>query len=175
MTRRPPRSTRTDTRFPYTPLFRSPGEDLAGALDGDRDREIGDAVQEVGRAVERIDDPARAGLRAGRLAALLHQEAETRPRPRQLVANDPLGAGVRHADEVRRPLLGDLEALDLAEIADQAARRLLCGAYHDIDVGRLAGHGGIACCGLSPLPAPDRSARSGSPRSACRRRCGAAP
>src|SRR3546814_5951866 len=54
-----------------------PGDDLAVALDGDRDREIGDAVQEVGRAVERIDDPARAGLRAGRLAALLHQEARS--------------------------------------------------------------------------------------------------
>src|SRR3546814_14298126 len=28
MIRRPPRSTRTDTLFPYTTLFRSPGEDL---------------------------------------------------------------------------------------------------------------------------------------------------
>src|SRR3546814_1463665 len=27
MTRRPPRSTRTDTLFPYTTLFRSPGSD----------------------------------------------------------------------------------------------------------------------------------------------------
>src|SRR3546814_6029958 len=27
MTRRPPRSTRTDTPFPYTTLFRSPGND----------------------------------------------------------------------------------------------------------------------------------------------------
>src|SRR3546814_14669203 len=26
MIRRPPRSTRTDTLFPYTPLFRSPGQ-----------------------------------------------------------------------------------------------------------------------------------------------------
>src|SRR3546814_14971668 len=29
MIRRPPRSTRTDTLFPYTTLFRSTGEDLA--------------------------------------------------------------------------------------------------------------------------------------------------
>src|SRR3546814_4898461 len=28
MIRRPPRSTRTDTLFPYTTLFRSPGQDL---------------------------------------------------------------------------------------------------------------------------------------------------
>src|SRR3546814_20172281 len=34
MIRRPPRSTRTDTRFPYTTLFRS----RAGQLDRDRPR-----------------------------------------------------------------------------------------------------------------------------------------
>src|SRR3546814_12101636 len=32
MIRRPPRSTRTDTLFPYTTLFRSPSEDRAPAL-----------------------------------------------------------------------------------------------------------------------------------------------
>src|SRR3546814_10219730 len=32
MIRRPPRSTRTDTLFPYTTLFRSPGKRLAHAL-----------------------------------------------------------------------------------------------------------------------------------------------
>src|SRR3546814_4949468 len=31
MIRRPPRSTRTDTLFPYTTLFRSPAGDLCGA------------------------------------------------------------------------------------------------------------------------------------------------
>src|SRR3546814_9352287 len=30
MIRRPPRSTRTDTLFPYTTLFRSPGKGVAG-------------------------------------------------------------------------------------------------------------------------------------------------
>src|SRR3546814_4830807 len=35
MIRRPPRSTRTDTRFPYTTLFRSLGE-LAAAYDAAR-------------------------------------------------------------------------------------------------------------------------------------------
>src|SRR3546814_16128888 len=35
MIRRPPRSTRTDTLFPYTTLFRSPsGGDSSGALSG---------------------------------------------------------------------------------------------------------------------------------------------
>src|SRR3546814_18838006 len=34
MIRRPPRSTRTDTLFPYTPLFRSELEDGQGFADG---------------------------------------------------------------------------------------------------------------------------------------------
>src|SRR3546814_7877851 len=33
MIRRPPRSTRTDTRFPYTTLFRSGAAGLLGAVD----------------------------------------------------------------------------------------------------------------------------------------------
>src|SRR3546814_13414038 len=32
MIRRPPRSTRTDTLFPYTPLFRSPNDWICPAL-----------------------------------------------------------------------------------------------------------------------------------------------
>src|SRR3546814_8948860 len=34
MIRRPPRSTRTDTLFPYTTLFRSRGRDLAAGANG---------------------------------------------------------------------------------------------------------------------------------------------
>src|SRR3546814_1512809 len=56
MIRRPPRSTRTDTLFPYTPLFRAPliGEqrDLA--------RRIAPAVE---RSVERVAADERAGRR----------------------------------------------------------------------------------------------------------------
>src|SRR3546814_19909307 len=37
MIRRPPRSTRTDTRFPYTTLFRSPDVDEAPAAVGLRE------------------------------------------------------------------------------------------------------------------------------------------
>src|SRR3546814_15123840 len=36
MIRRPPRSTRTDTLFPYTTLFRSHGVDIAGQRFGHR-------------------------------------------------------------------------------------------------------------------------------------------
>src|SRR3546814_14139220 len=38
MIRRPPRSTRTDTLFPYTTLFRSAGECSCGRKKGLRDR-----------------------------------------------------------------------------------------------------------------------------------------
>src|SRR3546814_3732685 len=41
MIRRPPRSTRTDTLFPYTTLFRSPTEDLRAELVKHVRKEIG--------------------------------------------------------------------------------------------------------------------------------------
>src|SRR3546814_3094524 len=94
MIRRPPRSTRTDTLFPYTTLFRSHaalvdlhaaaaagGEQLVakrvedhrvdrlGAFaQRDRDAPVGEAAQVVAGAVERIDDP---GMAAGAAVALL--------------------------------------------------------------------------------------------------------
>src|SRR3546814_2776042 len=52
MIRRPPRSTRTDTLFPYTTLFRSPGRGLRG---GSRPPRSGAAA---GQAIP------RAGLRS---------------------------------------------------------------------------------------------------------------
>src|SRR3546814_9706549 len=45
MIRRPPRSTRTDTLFPYTTLFRSRVLDDAGR--GDDGRDIGDAAHRL--------------------------------------------------------------------------------------------------------------------------------
>src|SRR3546814_10220769 len=59
MTRRPPRSTRTDTRFPYTTLFRSLH---AGPADAGRGRAV------VGCGVRRRHAPARL-LERGRPAA----------------------------------------------------------------------------------------------------------
>src|SRR3546814_3563934 len=63
MIRRPPRSTRTDTLFPYTTLFRSaliPGEALQGI-----------AVQRRDHAVEKRGPAAAAGPRkAGRRLAV---------------------------------------------------------------------------------------------------------
>src|SRR3546814_6607405 len=44
MIRRPPRSTRTDTLFPYTTLFRSPEAALSGGF--------GEAVRRIGQTLE---------------------------------------------------------------------------------------------------------------------------
>src|SRR3546814_11880290 len=86
MIRRPPRSTRTDTLFPYTTLFRSDRgvglHQLLGALDDDiaeavEDRlrraeafpefmpEIGDREERNPRGAEAFDEFEAAGHRAG--------------------------------------------------------------------------------------------------------------
>ena len=78
------------------------------------------AVQEIRRAVERIDDPAVAPVAAWRLAALLHEEAEAGPRALQLGLERALGLEVGVGDEIARALHRDLKLLDLAEIAEQA-------------------------------------------------------
>src|SRR3546814_19225067 len=61
---RPPRSTRTDTLFPYSTLFRSfqmpfgmGGETLAGMIDRHAEPDAGDDIVQrslIGRGVERI-------------------------------------------------------------------------------------------------------------------------
>src|SRR3546814_20262791 len=50
MIRQPPRSSRTDTLFPYTTLFRSPG--IFGAPSGEPLGEIGAGLGEVAPVVE---------------------------------------------------------------------------------------------------------------------------
>src|SRR3546814_3653310 len=85
MIRRPPRSTRTDTLFPYTTLFRSQaarhherhlapaecrGRAVAGAGRGGR---AGDAVE----LPERDADPQGGGGAGGRLTVVAHPSGET--------------------------------------------------------------------------------------------------
>src|SRR3546814_3646609 len=64
MIRRPPRSTRTDTLFPYTTLFRS-ADEVADVADGDRiDAGEGlveqDEVRTGGKRARDLDAPALA-------------------------------------------------------------------------------------------------------------------
>src|SRR3546814_12697423 len=57
MIRRPPRSTRTDTLFPYTTLFRSRGADLGGGQgERARARRVRDGVARAGLVTNRSEE-----------------------------------------------------------------------------------------------------------------------
>src|SRR4051794_7620048 len=92
------------------------GNDGALTLQRDRDRELRDAVQEIGGAVERIDDPGVALVGAGAVAAFLTEETVTRPGLVKVGVEHFLGALVGERDEIGRALQRYLEVLDLAEV-----------------------------------------------------------
>src|SRR3546814_19035285 len=87
MIRRPPRSTRTDTLFPYTTLFRSIGRDMRAVhRDLRLEQRMGELVEERG-AILRIDLDHREAIRslivdedAGRDAERLGAGARQRAR-----------------------------------------------------------------------------------------------
>src|SRR3546814_1451701 len=113
------------------------GDDLAALLQGDRDGEVRQAVQEVAGAVEGIDDPAPPALVARRhLGGFLHEKAIAGTRLLQLVADRLFGLVVGGGDEVRRALARNLQVLDLAEVTLQAARRLVDVLEHAAAIGR---------------------------------------
>src|SRR3546814_20407040 len=69
MTRRPPRSTRTDTLFPYTTLFRSHRR-----RSGDRGARARDRRRDDAGAEGQADDPGRDQVgNAGKGARVLHR------------------------------------------------------------------------------------------------------
>src|SRR3546814_12729342 len=75
MLRRPPKSTRTDTLFPYTTLFRSVASPIDANADtgGDRRQRLADFVRLDDALVER--DPALGG---GEIAHIFGQVAAMR-------------------------------------------------------------------------------------------------
>src|SRR3546814_12220274 len=70
MTRRPPRSTRTDTLFPYTTLFRSDS-----AIAGGNDGEIDTVVKYAGRRAPWAQDAMKKRVNAWRTDRRLRHEA----------------------------------------------------------------------------------------------------
>src|SRR3546814_9221107 len=114
MIRRPPRSTRTDTLFPYTTLFRSPrrlvGQEIGDQADNRGQRaEVDEMAQRqedwrtghIAVEFQEGDDAARKGDRADR-DAQPHLDAADRENLPRLIG-DAEGAGVeigrrRHRD-----------------------------------------------------------------------------
>src|SRR3546814_6874744 len=76
MIRRPPRSTRTDTLFPYTTLFRSDG--LAVTLGAAGEEAEADPVTERGRVGDRGDEALIVRRRRG---GALRDEMRASPKP----------------------------------------------------------------------------------------------
>src|ERR1700693_1145963 len=100
-------------------------------LDRNRDCEHREAVQEVGGAIERIDDPDDLAVAAA--TAFLGQE-----RMRGIEFADDrddlaLGGLVDLADVVVAALGGDLETLQSYQAADDDLAGTACGAYRDIE------------------------------------------
>ena len=136
------------------------GDDRALALERDRDREVRDAVQEVGGAVERIDDPGMGLVGALAAAAFLAEEAVARARLGQLLAQGLLGAPVGGGDEIGRALERHLQVLDLAEVALERAPGLARGLDHDVEEGGAehgAGRVMPRAVGLPARAAPSRA------------------
>src|SRR3546814_18490977 len=127
MIRRPPISTRTDTRLPYTTLFRSVDADLALAESG----EVGDRAQRATDqslnflsasallAARRLAIGARAG-RAGKHAVLGGDPAAARvAKPRRNGFLDGRGAEHMGVAEAR-------EAGTFGAIGRETARERVC-------------------------------------------------
>src|SRR3546814_4218669 len=123
MIRRPPRSTRTDTLFPYTTLFRSPDRDGIG------DRRPGDHAEEGG--AEDRDFGRAAGEAAGDEGGAI-EEKLAEPDARRKDAEEDEVEDVGRHDAQRDavdPLRGEVEVVD--KLGDRCAR-----------VDENAGHGG---------------------------------
>ena len=152
------------------------GDHGAFALERNRDGEVRDAVQEIGGAIERIDDPRMRLVGAFAAAAFLTEKAVARPCLHQLCVEGFFGATVGGRHEIGRALQRDLQFFQFAEVAFDRARGLARGGDHDIEQGGML-HG---ACGLpvkagvvkaaarpqstaiSWLPGPPRRARPGS-------------
>src|SRR3546814_11784368 len=99
MIRRPPRSTRTDTRFPYTTLFRSPRPRIAK-----RDRQVGQGkgilALRIAKLVERTERQAPIDEAAIEPDALRINSRYIRPGP--AIAEQDLDALRRQIGQIGR-------------------------------------------------------------------------
>src|SRR3546814_17905965 len=100
MIRRPPRSTRTDTLFPYTTLFRS--DAALGQKGGDRfapfpidvDVENGDLADD---RLCKLETKGQLGRRHGKRTAHVLQHILQRPQDQRFVLDDEYLTAVEHS------------------------------------------------------------------------------
>ena len=120
------------------------GHQLPLPLQGNGDAVMRNGVQEVGRAVEGIDDPAVGLVGPLHRTPLLGQEAIARTQAAELLHQHLLGLGVGGGDEVGGPLLGHLQFRHLAEVAGELAPGLAGGVDHHLDEIGGSGHGAVS-------------------------------
>src|SRR6185437_12270812 len=100
------------------------GDDRAFALERNRNGEVRNAVQEIGGAVERIDDPCVRSVGAFAAAAFLAEKAVAGARFDQFLIERFFRAPVGGGNEIRGALERDLQLFQFAEIALERARSL---------------------------------------------------
>src|SRR5277367_4073216 len=111
------------------------GNDGSFALKPDRDRKLRNAVQEVGSAVERIDNPGVGLVVAWARAAFLADKAVTGARLGEILVQHLFGALIGQADEVGRSFHRHLKVFDFAEVALEAAAGAARRLDHDVEEG----------------------------------------
>src|SRR3546814_6658982 len=96
MIRRPPRSTRTDTLFPYTTLFRS-----VRSADGRRSRSLAQHPAGAERAVRRADRPAQPGNEVRSPRGKIHARRDRRRHRRHYHGGTGIWSSEEHTSELQ--------------------------------------------------------------------------
>src|SRR3546814_12267141 len=110
MIRRPPRSTRTDTLFPYTTLFRS-SEELIGVLGGEALHQrlrIGEADILARKTGESAEDVERLLARDEHPREPIERRLRVRPAPRLMERRDQIVMAVADLVIDRPPAMEQL-------------------------------------------------------------------
>ena len=98
-------------------FINNPGGNLAIFFERDRHGKMRDAMDEICRAIDRVDDPAAVRIIAGNLAIFFHQKAIIVPRVFKLFFKHFFGADIGGGDKVSWPFAGYLQLINFTVIA----------------------------------------------------------
>ena len=96
---------------------------------------MGNAMHEVGGAVQRVNDPAMGFVRTFNLAAFFHQKAVSGPRGLQLFADNAFGFQIGICHEITGAFLRYLQFFNFTEITAQGTAGFFGGRAHDVQTG----------------------------------------